>query len=61
MATTLHSALEALLPTDEEVAIYREHGYYVSRNIFTRAEGGRKILEVPLHPLRVSRGPLGSA
>jgi ectoine hydroxylase-related dioxygenase (phytanoyl-CoA dioxygenase family) len=29
---------EALLPTEEEVRFYREHGYYVSRRIFSDEE-----------------------
>lgn len=29
---------EALLPTDEEVAFYAEHGWYLSRKLFTDAE-----------------------
>ena len=27
-----------LLPTEEEVALYRQHGYYISRPLFTDAE-----------------------
>lgn len=36
MSTT--ADLEALLPTDEDVAFYREHGYYISRHIFSDEE-----------------------
>ncbi len=38
MLMSLSPEARALLPTDEEVAFYREHGYYVSRKIFTEAE-----------------------
>lgn len=34
----LDSAWRELLPTDEDVAFYREHGYYVSPKIFTDEE-----------------------
>ncbi|HEX3983954.1 MAG TPA: phytanoyl-CoA dioxygenase family protein [Acidisoma sp.] len=34
---------QALLPTDEDVQFYREHGYYLSKEIFTDEEIGQAL------------------
>jgi ectoine hydroxylase-related dioxygenase (phytanoyl-CoA dioxygenase family) len=62
----LTSDEEALLPTDDEVAAYAEHGWYLSRKLFTDDEvdqlveaserfyGGERDRRLPLRPKRLA-------
>ncbi|MGA5820132.1 phytanoyl-CoA dioxygenase family protein [Kitasatospora sp. NPDC094028] len=62
----LSAADLALLPTPDEVAHYREHGWYLSRKLFTDEEldglqaaadryyEGRRDRELPLRPPRLA-------
>jgi ectoine hydroxylase-related dioxygenase (phytanoyl-CoA dioxygenase family) len=63
---SLSDADKALLPTDEEVAFYREHGWYLSRQIFSDEEidalaaeqdryyAGHRDRKLPVRPPRIA-------